>query len=375
MQEIVTTVPGGEHVITFGQVSDRALPMRLIHDDQERRELKEGTGRYAQLRQPAVLRQDELYAYLRLGIPSNSALTLKALGYPTAEAVSADPQAAALLPDTLVMEDRPYPVDFIDTCEQTGVPAPACEQALRRGLTTSNIDGTLSPMELVTLFARVLRRPIAVVGAHAMAMEAICTGEVPLAAAVWENGHAVSLEQLAAVLRVLREPGYATLFAHLRSRPNVFARLVGSLPRGKVNPERVRVLNAVLEACGDEALELQRPEVCLAPGADMGCAGLAAAEYVERVMGARSGARDYDWSLDPDSGAILVDFGWRRWAWREGEEREQGNPTVADLDRLRRAGAAPDVVAGWVFDEDRSASTLLTALNEGMSTALIDGAL
>lgn len=345
--------------VTFGSASKKSIVARLVADEQERTELLHGQGRYSEMRKHPGIRNDEMYAYLRLGVSSHCAVAFQALGYPTAKSLTESSLVSGMLPDALVREDREYPLEFIDRCERDGIAALECQAALRRGITTIHLDGKLNTEQLIQTMNRYVRREglgLNVNERLKTVIDYFVDGTLPLEL---QEGH-IPPENMVAVVRYLlkNDPEF---LEHLRNDVPVFHKFLKATRTGIKNG--VEELRTLVLKYGDDVLDLHNPYLCANAFHDADGTkrkvGLELVQYIESIVRTIRG----EYAL------------WGIKASDENVEISGLQLRLVDLEVMLRLGITADEVNDLIFGSGMTPAAVIGSKREGIQRPLMHGVL
>lgn len=351
--------PDYEHVINFGAVAGNSIPAKIV-PEYDRSGLFHASGNFAELRGNAVIRNDEMYEYLRLGVSSQSAMAFKAMGYETPESLMQSPRTSALLPDHLAF-DGVVPIHFIDACEEVGISAMRCQYAVRRGALDSHLDGVLNIHELVhVMHAYVATSKRLKSGSQTQLTGAdyIIDGTIPLSCV--ENG-AITTSTLAALGAVFSENVGNPSVEAARRDPELFSRFERALMLSNSHETVRRVIKAV-DTYGTKVLDLECPLAAIMSISDDDGThevGYETVAYMEAMNAADS------------------DLYRRGYVSEIGYHKGANAPviTFGEYEMLKRSGMTPEQAAGIVLDGKMNPSLAIEIYSNEIAAPLWAGAL
>jgi hypothetical protein len=345
--------------VTFGSASKRSIVAQLCTDE-ERNDLLHGLGKYSAMRNHPGIRNDTMYAYLRLGITSHAAVAFQALGYTTPESLTESDVVGPMLPDILSRTDREYPLEFIDRCEQEGIAAVECQAALRRGIMPSHLDGALDTAQLITTFNRYVRREglgVHVNNVEKSIIDYFVDGTLPIEL---QSERSLSPENITAVARYLSKNAPEFL-DELRADIPRFSNFIKATRTGMKNG--VQELRRLVLLYGREVLDLYNPYLCAAKfhegDGSKKAAGLGLAQYIESI--GRESRGDFGlWQIKISG--TSVGFSGK-------------NLELADIDAMHAVGVTPQEIKEHVLEGDMFPAALIVSKADGIQSSLMAGGL
>jgi hypothetical protein len=366
--------PDYVHRITFGNPPRNSLPAQLV-TEQEWVEILRSSGRFEGLKRTIEMTNTELYAYLRLGVSTQSASHLKWLGYPTPESLTESEATAALLPDHLGRTGGTYPIKFIDACEQEGVSAVVCQLALRRGITEKNLEGDLSLSDLLYAFTNLVTKTVVPSEGRETApslINYVCDGTIPLE---FLKDTSFSTPALVAVAsNVLLSEDDKELASVLLSDKSIFGKFVRNTGHGRSLVSSIDGLRKSIATYGYKILDLEHPLLCSHPvgkGENKFDLGYEGAKYTEELMKASPSASAIEELHYSGYGNdIRITRKQANSSWYESVRI-----SYADIYTMFQEGIEPIAAYKYVIEEDMPVESLIAAHRDGVQISLMGGAL
>lgn len=367
-EEVTFYGPDAELALTFGSIGKGAVPT-LVCPPEERYQLIDGKGKYTDaIRKPRTITNKEMYDYLRLGVSSQCAVAFKALGYETPEDLIRTEKVCVHLPDILWRNDRDYPLEFIDQCEQAGISALDCQTVIRRGVVDAHLENTaLNLRQLIAVFRTHVKRggtPMWDAGKPHSVVNYLMDGTIPYEV-ISDQGNPVyvSTADLFRAARELTEKSNQELLAKLQSDPPLFRKIVEKMSGVRDN-HSVRAITDIMKDYGDAAIELNNPFLCRLKyqfDGETHTLGYQGAVYVEYLITDINGSYGlWNYMMDRrDEGVRLKD-------------KVIGLPAIH---RMRIAGMDSAQVESLFVHSDVDPEAVLYAREEGIETSLLSGAL
>ena len=344
--------------VTFGSASTKSIVATLCDDDEQRKELLSGTGRYSAMRQHPGIRNDDLYKYLRLGVSSHCALAFQAIGYPTPESLENSPEIGHLFPDALARKDREYPLEFIARCEREGIAALECQAALRRGITTVHLGGILTTEQLITLFNRYVRREgIGISTNHNQKsiIDYFIEGTLPfeLHQDQWTNS-----ETLLNIARTLSKTD-PSLLEELRNDLPLFRKFAKAARTGI--KEGVEELRGLMLMYGQGVLDLSNPYICSA-----------------KFTGGNGTKRSVSFDLAQYIESVVTETNGALWNVRVSSENVHFSGKsfhLVDMEMMHTNGVVPSEFREFVFEGGLTPRAVVVSKTDHVERPLMGGVL
>jgi hypothetical protein len=366
--------PDYVHRITFGNPPRNSLPAQLVNEH-EWKSLLSGTDRFEGLKRTIEMTNTELYAYLRLGVSTQSASHLKWMGYETPESLVESPVTAPLLPDHLARHTGIYPIKFIDACEQEGVSAVVCQLALRRGITEKHLEGALSLGDLLYAFTNLVNKTVTNSeggDTQPSVINYVCDGTIPLD---FVKGAALATPSVLAVVKlVLLSEEDKELADVLLSDIDIFRKFVRNVGHGRSLASSVDGLRTAISHNGFKVLSMDHPLLCshrIGEGENKFAYGYEAAKYTEALMKSSPSSSAHE---DLHYSGYGNDIRFTRKS-ASSSWFESVRIPYTDIYDLFQAGVEPAVAYKHVIEDDMPAASLIAAYKDGVQTSLMSGAL
>lgn len=364
------------HRVTFGNPPKTGVIGKLV-SDHEWLELMRATGRFEGLKRTIEVTNRELYAYLRLGVSTQSASHLKFLGYETPEELTAEGSPiAALLPDHLDHRLGTYPFKFIDACEEEGVSAIVCQLAIRRGITEKHMEGSLSLTDLLYAFTNIVKKNVALTEAsmtQPSVINYICDGTIPLDFLKYAE---FSTQRLMAVAQeVLIADKHKELASVLLSDKRKFAKFTNALGYGNLSlASSVEKLKDTIDAHGYKVLDMDQPMLCMHKSIINGkrdFIGYEAAKFTEdflKTAPSRGALNELRYMGYVDDVRVPKVTEWGSWM-------DSVRITFEQFHTMQRAGIDPSAAYNLIIDEGIPVESVIAGHEDEVVTSLLAGAL
>lgn len=364
------------HRVTFGNPPRNSLAAQLVKE-WEWPELLRGTGRFVGLKRTIEMTNTEMYAYLRLGVSTQSASHLKWMGYETPESLTESEATASLLPDHLGRMGGTYPLKFIDACEQEGVSAVVCQLAIRRGITERNLNGPLSLSELLYAFTNLVNKTVVPSEGRESAPSVInfvCDGIIPLEFLKDNSFAAPSLLAVASNVLLSEAEEDKKLAEVLLSDKDIFRKFVYSIGHGGSPVPSIDGLRKSITTYGYKILDLDHPLLCSHPvrrGEEKFPLGYEGAKYTEELMKASpSASAIQELHYSGYGNDIRITRKQANSSWYESV-----SISYADIYTMLQEGIEPIAAYKYVVEEDMPVESLIAAHRDGVQISLMSGAL